>query len=215
MISELQRRLGETSGSVFWPAEHLYDSLNAALIELYALGRWQQTSVAVRALPEEEFIGLPQALMVPRYIQTDEGMYLPTTHQRLEQYNREWRLTAAARPEFFVLWDAEHLRPWPVPDVEYEIDIYGTPWPPEISASNTSIEGLDEDLRKGVIHKAAAQLLEHTMPNAAETHAQISQRHLQAFQRRVRNSNPRLRKVEPGTKFQLTRGGHIKLGGLI
>jgi hypothetical protein len=212
VITDIRTLLDERSSAVFWTDQHIYDAANQAQLDIYASLKAQQGSAVMSLNSGQDIVSIPPTIMIPQYIEFNNKTYFPTTHAKLEQWNRAWRGEALAQPKWFVLWDWEHFRVWPRPDQGYDFTLWGVTWPSEFSASNESITA-DRVLQAAIAFRAASYLLELTQPLLAAEMARESAEYETRYKTRLRNrQSHRPTALKPGTAFTAAQSGVISLG---
>lgn len=206
-LQQVKVLIDEVGMGVFWTDAQLYDAANEALVEMAVRGKTQ--GVTVEVVVDQPLITIPSTILIPQRLVYNGVQYRPTTKARLEQWSKGWRGVAPALPQWFVVWDAEHLRAFPAPDQSYTFQLSGVPLPIEISAANTDI-GLDPTYKLAVAYRTAANLLEHTLPDVADTYFTVSEEQLNRYKVEQRNYQPhRIGRIRPGTGYG---PGFITLG---
>jgi hypothetical protein len=211
LYSITQTILDETGGATFWTADHVYDALNSVLVDFWDTGGLE-TSATLTVPANDPSIVIPSTVMIPKYILGTNGKVFLTTTAKLEQYDRGWRTAQTGYPKHFVLTDASTLRPYPLADTEYELTLYGTPWPTEIAAGTLDITA-DEGLKLAIAHQAAGELMSLTQPPFAEESYKEAARLLSQYKIHLRNQQShRLRTLRPATTFTAAQGGAVRIG---
>lgn len=147
--------------------------------------------------------------------------YFITDQTKLEQWSRVWRLDSHGLPKWFVLWDMFHLRVYPSPDKTYVFDLWGVPWPAEISATNEDL-AVDRQFKLAIAYRIAASLLESTRPDTSDLYTKLAEESLYRYKLRNRNQQKNnIRRLKPGGNQRGTdrniagNTGVIKLGRVL
>jgi hypothetical protein len=213
LVSDVKVMVDDAS-AVFWTADHIYDTLNQVLLEVWRETEHDVTTVALGINSNNDIISLPANIYIPLYITTDTNKQaLITSHAELERYSREWRGSAVGVPKWFVKWDAEHVRIYPRAQEPYDYTVTGVAYPTEITSTTTTITGLDRRLHTAIVHLAAANLCEFTMPQWSDAMRQIGMQGVREYRSRVRKyDSHNIRRIRPGNLFNRAQGGNIKVG---
>lgn len=215
LVSEVQTLVDEASGPVFWVIQQVYDACNVALEETWATQRlWNYTSVPFTLTSGADIVAINTAtIMVPLYIlDTAQNKIFVTEHAQLQDWSTNWRNTTPARPCWVVKWDSDHLRIYPRSNATYTYTMVGIPWPPEISASQLDITGIDPIIRSAVVQRAVSRLLEFTQPELSdkyELQAQENQKQFERQQRRQQGSN--VLRLRPSKGWTVGMNGDIRI----
>lgn len=208
IATKLQASLNDAG--VFWPTTTLLDAVNEAQLQVYCETKWKRTAVSLYLNTLDDLVDLPPAVVIPQWIADGTNRYLPTTHRQLEHYSRFWRAEQPAKPEWFVLWDATHLRVWPRPDQQYTYTLWGVGYPTEITSLAGDLDG-PQTYQCAVLNQSLALLLEATRPDLADMYQKISEEHTDKLKKILRNQQSHnIRRLRPGTRFDLQQGGAIR-----
>jgi hypothetical protein len=212
LFTDIKTLLDEPGTGVFWTDADVYDAANEAALEVWASTKWQVTTATLTCTTSADLVALPCEIFIPQYYLGTYGKQFITSHAQAENWSREWKLAAPAYPRHLVIWDAEHLRPIPKPDATYTFTLVGLSWPTEISASNLDLTAA-ANLKHAIMLRAASELLEHTLPDLADTMYNESIEAELAFKEQLRNQQSHnIRRLKPGSLFQRAQGGSIRLG---
>jgi hypothetical protein len=213
IIEEVKTAIGEENESIFWTAEHIYDALNEAHIEMNATLKNSIITVPWVVEAGDDLVEIPTEIMIPKQIEDTSRTFFITTPAKLEQESLGWRGTPAGVPGWFVLWDAFRIRVWPRADNDYQYNMVGIPWKTEFSGSYDDIS-TDHQLRKSLVCRAASNLMESTQPPLAASLLQQALSYEDAYRSGLRNSQPHnIRRLLPGpNKMNSAKTGVIKLG---
>ena len=213
----IRTNLDEAGASTFWPASHIYDAANEAMLDYWAASKMRPTAFDLPLAIATDICSFPSGLMIPQYIlgtppgATVAHKYFPTSHARLEQWSRTWRNEPLAYPKAFVLWDAQHFRVWPRPAAEYTFEVWGIAWPTEIGASTEDPITDDNYLKRIIAAKATSNLLEATLPQLARAFEAEAEEGLKRYNIGLRNRggahHPNV--MRPANQFQVTQKGDI------
>jgi len=193
-----------TPGDIFWPAQQLYDCGNEVLIDMWSAFGRQNTPIQltntdfVVSSGTDIFPYNATAIMIPSYVvlntttssgaasQTIDQRYWTSDITKLEQWSNNWRQNIPAQPKWFLTWDAFHLRCFPSPDQTYTFTLFGVPWPTELSTGTEDITA-DPVFKLAVAYKAAANVLEYSRPDTADSYLKESEELLNRYRIRLRN----------------------------
>jgi hypothetical protein len=210
IVADVQRLLADAG--VFWSDSHVCDAVNDVQLQLAAITRHQLVSVDLVIPAGALLVDIPVTVYIPQTLRFNNEVYFPTTHARLEQHSRNWRSATTGRPSWFVLWDAEHFRPFPVANQEYTFQLTGVAWPQEVLVVNPTITA-DRTFKLAIANMAAGQLLRYTRPDLAEAYEAEALEALRRFKSTLgRQQSHNLKRVRPGTAFTAAQSGSIKLG---
>lgn len=217
LITDIQLQVDETGGPVFWVIEQLYDAANAAQLEVWAnLKDWQQTSTPITLASGNDIVALPNTIiMIPQFIVYSGVKIFPTTHALLQDWSNNWKNETPTRPNWIVLWDESHIRVWPRANAAYTLTLYGVPWPTEITDGVHDIANVDVLVRRAIVLRAAAKLLETTQPELADAKAVEALEFEKRYARQQRNVfGDNISRLRPKTAWDLANNGDIKTGRL-
>lgn len=224
------------TGDIFWPSQQLYDATNEVMMDFWPQLARQPVPVQLTntnfivTSGTDIFAYNDAAIMVPSFIvlntTTSSGASLQTIDQKywisdvtkLEQYNNNWRNYVPAQPRWFVVFDAFHIRCFPSPDQTYTFTLFGVPWPTELATGTEDITA-DAMLKLSIAYKAAANILEATRPDTADSYVKESDELLLRYRIRLRDQQTNnIRRLKPAvgskntdTVMSATRGV-IKIG---
>lgn len=224
------------AGDIFWPAQQLYDATNEVMVDYWSMAARQPvpvqlTNTTFTVSSGTDIFGFnATSIMVPSYVvlntatlsgaaaQVINQKYWISDRTKLEQWTNNWRLDIPAQPRWFILWDAFHLRTYPSPDNTYAFTLYGVPWPTELATGTEDIT-CDSIFKLAIAYKAAANVLEATRPDTADSYVKESDELLQRYRIRLRNEQTNnIHRMKPavggrGTdKTIAATKGIIKLG---
>ena len=217
IIQDIQLQVDETSGPVFWTIEQLYDAANAAQLEVWMnLKDWQQVSTNIVLGSGNDIIQWPfTQIMVPQYIVYNGFRLFPTTQALLQDYANNWKSSSPSRPNWYVLWDAHHIRLYPKSDNVYTFQLFGVPWPTEITDGVHDIVGIDKLVRRAIVLRAASKLLETTQPDLADAKALEATEFEKRYARQQRNVfGDNIARLRPTTAWDQAQFGDIRVGKL-
>lgn len=215
LLQDIQLQVDETGGPVFWVIEQLYDAANAAQLEVWInLKDWQQTSANITLFAGADIVPLPTTLvMIPQYITYNGVKIFPTTTAQLQDWANNWKSESPARPNWLILWDSTHIRVWPPSDAGYTFTLFGVPWPTEITDGTHEITGIDPLVRKAIIMRAAAKLLETTQPDLAAAKLVEAVEFEKRYARQQRNTfGDNISRLRPTTSWDQAQFGDIRTG---
>jgi len=215
LLTDVQMQLDESQGPVFWVIEQLYDAINEAQFELYTtLKDWQRVSAVLAVGTGQDLISLPNtSIMIPQFVVYNGIKIFPTTTALLQDWQNNWKNEGLARPNWMVLWDADHLRLFPRSDASYNFNVWGTPWPTQIQDGTHDITGIDPLVKKALVLRAAALLLEETQPALADAKVVEAYEFEHRFARQQRNSQgSNITRLRPGVAWDVAQQGDIIVG---
>jgi hypothetical protein len=209
ILTDLQA-LVDDSG-VFWTQGQMLDMLNLSLLECARACDVNRTTSQLLIAPNDVFIAIPSDIMVPKAIINDEGECFVVPQVSLERYASTWRASTPCKPVSFVQFDAYTLRIWPPSDASYIYTVEGLAWPAEITAGAANLT-YDHPFVHGVMYRAAAQLVESTLPQAADTFLHLSDIHLGEYKANIRKRGGHtFLRMRPANKTQRAHGGNIRI----
>lgn len=217
ILQDIQLQIDETGGPVFWVIEQLYDAANAAQLEVWMnLKDWQQTSTTITLSSGNDIIAWPYTtIMVPQYIIYNGVKVFPTTQAQLQDWANNWKSSDPTRPNWYLLWDAKHIRLYPKSDATYTFHLFGVPWPTEIQDGTHDITGIDVLVRRAIVLRAASKLLETTQPDLADAKALEAMEFEKRYARQQRNAfGDNIARLRPTTAWDQANFGDIKVGRL-
>jgi hypothetical protein len=227
-----------TAGDIFFPSQQLYDACNDSIMDFWATVGRQDVPVAIATATSPLLVGTATdiyafdnvSIMIPTYITLNTFIgtgnagedlnqtYFISDRTKLEQYARNWRNNQQEQPKWFILWDAFHIRVFPLPDKTYSFTLHGLPWATEIGTGTEDI-AVDQILRLALAYQSAATVLEATRPEVSDLYNQNAMEMLNRYRIRLRNqqtNNIRRMKpiVTPGYKSDVAAAskGVIKIG---
>jgi hypothetical protein len=217
ILSDVQLQVDESSGPVFWVIDQLYDAINAAQMEVWMnLREWQQISTNIVLSSGNDIIPLPATtIMVPQFIIYNNVKVFPTTLAMLQDWQNNWKSTAPGRTNWYLLWDWQHIRLFPRSDSNYTFTVFGVPWPTEVGDGNVDIVNVDPLVRRAIVMRAAAKLLETTQPEMADAKMMEAEEFEKRYARQQRNTfGDNILRLRPKTTQDLANQGDIRVGRL-
>jgi hypothetical protein len=203
------------AGDIFWPSQQLYDAANEVMIDYWAQLGNQQTPIQLTnttfvVSSGTEIFGFASAvIMTPTYVvlNTTSGTgaasytinqtYWISDVTKFEQFNNNWRSYPAGQPKWFAVFDAFNIRVFPLPDKTYTFTLFGVPWPTELSTGTEDIT-CDAMLKLSIAYKAAANIMEATRPDVADSYTKESEELLLRYRIRLRDqSTNNIRRLKP------------------
>lgn len=204
------------SGDIFWPSQQLYDATNEVMIDYWgALGN-QSMPIALTSATFTVTTGADifpfafNTIMQPSYIvlntSSGTGASMQTINQKywisdvtkFEQFNNNWRMYPPSQPRWFSVFDAFNIRVFPQASQTYTFEMYGVPWPVELATGTEDIT-CDAILKLAIAYKAAANILEATRPDTADSYTKESDELLLRYRIRLRDqSSNNIRRLKPG-----------------
>lgn len=217
ILQDVQLQVDETGGPVFWVIEQLYDAINAAQLEVWMnLKDWQQTSTNITLSSGNDIISWPVTqIMIPQYIIYNGVKVFPTTLAQLQDWANNWKSSNPTRPNWYLLWDAKHIRLYPKSDATYTFQLFGVPWPTEVTDGVHDITGIDVLVHRAIVLRAAAKLLEITQPDLADAKMLEAMEFEKRYARQQRNSfGDNIARLRPTTAWDQANFGDIRVGRL-
>ncbi len=215
LVTDVQQLVDESGGAVWWTAQQVYDAINEALLEDWAILKPQAGTATLTITAGSDILAFDRTtIMLPQYFiyPSLNVKIFPTIHDELENWSRRWRGQSQARPQWAVLWDANHFRFWPQADATYQYVLWGVPWPPEIGTA-TQDASLEIFQRKAVVLRAAASLLDLTQPDLADAYRGEADQHAKRAIEEVRQQfDANVDRIRPGTGWSIAQFGRISLG---
>lgn len=213
------RALLDESTAVFWTSTNVINAVNEALLECEAEVRtlWGTASIVVSS----EFVAIPDStIMIPqRIIGTASGdthpvEYFVTKQIDLERFWSGWRdaYEDDAQSKFFIRWDADSLRCWPVSTASTTYTVEGILWPTEIASESDSLN-VTHELYHAIMYLAAAFLIDDSLPQAAEDYRKLAGDHISEYRTKQRQRGGHtLMSIAPATRAQRAQQGSIRIG---
>ena len=153
--------------------------------------------------------------MVPQFIIYNGVKIFPTTTAQLQDWATNWKSQDKTRPNWYVLWDAQHIRLFPNSDANYTFQLWGVPLPTEIDDNNHDILNVDPLVKRAVTMRAASKLLEETQPQLADAKALEAEEFEKQYARQQRNTfGDNIMRLRPTTAWDQANFGDIKVGRL-
>jgi hypothetical protein len=211
----VQTELNESGAGVFWPVQQVYDAINETLLEFDSVAYFPIVTTSMTFTQGADLVPWPNTiLMWPHYLEFNGRQYFVCKQADLERWDRNWRNCTQAQPEYFVLWDEQHLRPYPYADQTYVFNIWGPGWQPEISSANTDIAATTPPLlAHAILHRSAARLFAATRPDLAKAELQEAEYYEQLYRIQWRrNQGDNTKRLRPGTAYNVAQGGNIRIG---
>lgn len=224
-----------TAGDIFWPSQQLYDAANETIIDYWADAGKQDVpiSLTTAATPlavtsaTDIYTFDNVSIMIPTYITLNtmigsgaggeliDQRYWISDRTKLEQYARDWRNNQQEQPKWFILWDAFHIRVFPLPDQDYTFTLWGIPWGTEM-ASGTEDIAVDQILRLALAYRTAATLLEATRPEISDLYTANAVEMLNRYRIRLRNQQTNnIRRMKPGVVPGMRSNTRAAMKGVI
>lgn len=218
IIQDVQLQIDETGGPVFWVIEQLYDAVNGAQLEVYMnLKDWQRTSTNITLSSGTNMFALPtDTIMIPQFIVYNGIKIFITTKALLQDWANNWKSdNTPSRPNWAFLWDESHLFFYPAPDQAYVMQLWGVPWPTEITDGVHDLTGIDPLVRRAIVLRAASKLLQLTQPDLADAKIKESMEFEKRYARQQRNVfGDNIGRLRPTTAWDQAALGDIKTGRL-
>lgn len=213
IVSEVELLVNESGGAVWWTAQQVYDGINQSLEEIFGHLKWNVVVSTLTVTSGDDIVAYDNTtIMIPQFIMSSGTKLFPTEHDELENWSRTWRNEPHGKPKWIVQWDESHFRLFPNPDQTYEFQVWGAPWPQEVSSTNTDVT-MDEMGKKAVIFRAVAHLMELTQPQLADTYYAESQEYEKRFSEQLRtNLGANVWHLRPAVGWTHAQFGDIKIG---
>lgn len=214
ILQQIQTILDESGGAVFWTTAEIWDAVNETLLEVWPQTNHLSTSSSWVLQTGTQFFDYPSNIMIPQtLLGTDRSHLFSTTYAKMEQFSPVWRTTTPGYAQHVIHFDIGTVRPYPLLDGTYTYTLHGMPWPPELSDASPTLTA-DATLVTAVAHLAAAKLLEHTIPMAADLQEREGNEVLQRYISNVRNQLAnRVKRLRIANKFNVAQSGSIPPSG--
>lgn len=212
VVTEVQTLLDDSG--VFWLAQHVYDASNEAQLYVWEELRHDITTQTLTVSASTTLVTLPTSIYIPQRIIRAQFEWFPTTYLELERDSRLWRSVNPSTPVWFVNWDAEHLRPYPLASAEIEFTIEGVSYPgTEITTGTEDISAI-RPVKQAVIWRAAAILSQNTRPQLAASLAAAAEDYLSQAREHYHKDTGRhnIKRLRPGTIWTHAHQGVINSG---
>lgn len=213
IVAEVSQLLGDPQ-SISWPKAHVYDAVNAALLWTWMKVRHDRVSAPV-IIPAgaTRFHWPDDVIMIPEYLQDADQQFFPTSLQEVTRYLRQYWNEGSGYPKHFIVWDYNHLRPFPVADQTYIYTMWGLSYPPEVSAANES-PVMNHKLEHASMFKAGSLLIEDIQPDTADLWEIKAEAELVEYRADRRNEGMTNRrfKLTPAVRIQKAHIGEISVG---
>lgn len=213
----VQTIINESGNGVFWPVQQVFDAINEAQFEKESLAYYPVTFTSMTFTQGADLVPWPNTVLErPHYLEIGGRQYWIITHAELERYDRNWKNTTQNQPRFFVLWDEQHIRPYPPPDTTYVFNIWGPAWGTEITSATTDFTATNALLKLAVAFRAAAILFQYSRPDLAAQYVTQSDYYEQKFRiqwRRQQGDN--IKRLRPYTAYTHAQGGNTRIGNRI
>lgn len=212
LVSDVRVLIDEASAA-FWTDAHVYNSLNATLLDMYQENaRMFIGTATITTTASNSYIPIPSTIMIPKLILGTGKEYWGSTQTKFNQYNSTWPRTAVGYPRHWSLWDASTFQTYPRPDAAYVFQIAGVPWPDEITSTNTDLS-TQRNFTRAVMYRAAAHLMEVSRPDLSDYYTTQAIAELTEFKRLMRSYGAGgLWTLTPRTHRVAARSGVVRLG---
>lgn len=226
IVTQVQNILNDTG--TFWPTQNLYDAINEAQFWIYEDIRWQRVSATVTLSSNTDIFTIPSNILIPEWLEGRDSNFDPVTYKRfypatqreLEQFLRTWRGNNIGQPQYFVRWDATHMRVFPRPDGlgpsggNYLFTMWGIGFPTEITTTSADIGSLttliNDSYIQAIQNMAASILFEATRPDLADAFAASAAENIVAFKRTLRNmQGHNIRRLRPADHYDKNHSGTV------
>jgi hypothetical protein len=216
IVSIVQTELNETGAGIFWPVQQVYDAINDAQLEQESIAYLPMVTTTLTITASADLMAWPNTVMMwPHYIEYNGRKLWVIKHADLERYDRNWRSTTPDQPRFFVLWDETRLRPYPLADVNYVMNVWGPGWGTEIGISGTTTTTdfvVPALLKHAIGMRASARLFASNRPDLSQVHFKEAEEYEARYRmqwRRQQGDN--IKRLRPGTAFTHSQGGNIRI----
>lgn len=195
---------------VFYTNAHIYDAINEATLNLWALLKHDQVSEDIMVTAGQEYVSIPARIMIPRRIGSRGIERFPVSLGDLERYDKAWRGATPGHPQWFAIWDAETFRIWPKADATYLYVVEGQGYPSaEVSGSTLDI-ATNHNLRKAIVFRAGANLVtNHRTDLRADWVALAEEYNILATEDIARQFKDKVFTMSPGNRAVKDRLGDI------
>lgn len=214
VVATVQNIMNESGAGVFWPVQQVFDAINDAQLEKEALAYYPIVQSTVSFTQGADLVPWPNTvLQYPQYLEFGGRPYWIITQAELERYDRNWRNETQNQPSFFVLWDEQHIRPYPLADQTYVFNIWGPGWGTEITSATTDFTATNALFKLAIAFKAAAILFQYSRSDLAAAYVKESDYYYARFRiqwRRQQGDN--IKRLRPGTAFTHAQAGNIRIG---
>lgn len=203
---------GVPSAGVFWPVQQVYDAINDAQLEMESIAYLPIGSTTMTFTASTDLHAWPNTvLMWPHYLEFNGRKYWVVKHADLERWDRNWRNATTDQPRFFVLWDEQHLRPYPVADQNYVFNIWGPAWASEIVSTNTDIL-VPPLLKTALALRASARLFQQSRPDLAKADIAEAEEYEMRYRMQWRKQQSHnIKRLRPSGLMQSAQGGNIRI----
>lgn len=209
LLTDLQLQVDEVAGPIFFPVDQLLDALNSAQLDL---SNWTLSSSTLAISSGADIVSLPTDLMIPKYITYNNIKIFPTTQALLQDWSNYWRTDAPSRPNWMVLFDWQHIRLYPRSNNTYNFNVYGIPWPVEVTQASPDISA-DVMQKRAVVAVAASKLFEETQPQLADAKYAEGKEWEARYCRQQRNLfGDNIGRMRPGNAWDISQFGNIPNG---
>ena len=200
------------SQGVTYPDNHLFDSLNDSLLDVYVDTKPTLTTATWTLTASADKATLPSTIMIPQVVIYNNLPYWFSTQAELERWSSTWRSASYAQPRWFVRWSHDQVRLYPKPDQTYTMTLIGVGWPTELTPAASTVDS-DSNWRQAIEHRTVAILLEMARPDLSAIHDAQYQQYRNNYMVDLRaNQGHRLRQLRPGTRQNNAQSGSINLG---
>lgn len=205
--------IDQTKGDVFWSSQQLYDAANEVILDFWASGKVQITNIPFVLSSGADIVPYntsTSSLMIPQFVVLNTTTANSTIFQgywisdrtKLEQWSRFWRTADQGLPKWFILFDDFNIRVFPSPDQSYTFQLWGVPYPNEISSTQEDLivngAGADRMFKLAIAYKVSASLLLYSRPDVSAAYEKLSEEALYYFKKRLRNQSPNnIRRMKP------------------
>lgn len=204
---------GVPSAGVFWPVQQVYDAINDAQLEFDSIAYLPIVTTSMTFTASQDLHTWPNTVMMwPHYLEIGGRKYWIIKAGDLERYDRNWRNNSPSLPSFFVMWDEQHIRPYPIADQNYVFNIWGPGWPTEIVSTNTDVS-VPPLLKTALALRASARLFQQSRPDLAAADLKEAEEYEMRYRMQWRKQQSHnIKRLRPGNPVTAAQGGSIRIG---
>lgn len=213
IVTMVQTELNESGGGVFWPVQQVYDAINDAQMEMESVAYLPIVTTSMTFTALTDLHQWPSTtLMWPHYLEFSGRKYWIVKHADLQRWDLNWRSSTTDQPRFFVLWDEQHIRPYPIPDQNYVFNIWGPGWPTEINGTTSDLS-VPPLMKIALAMRAAARLFQASRPDLAAAHLKEAEEYEARYRMQWRKQQSHnIKRLRPGNVMTSAQGGNIRIG---
>jgi len=203
---------GVPSAGIFWPVQQVYDAINDAQLEMESIAYVPVATTSMTFTAGQDLHLWPSTtIMWPHYLEFTGRKYWIVKHADLERWDRNWRNAQPSQPRFFVMWDEQHIRPYPRADINYVFNIWGPGWASEIVSTNTDI-AVPPLLKTAISLRASARLFQQSRPDLAAADLKEAEQYEIKYRMQWRKQQSHnIKRLRPSGVMQMAQGGNIRI----